>query len=330
MPNKELELLLKKAISLQIEGLEGVGHAVPVQTLIKVLTRLQSSFNNYIEVGIQKNPDLAQGKEITPELVTLIQDKLQLLILKVQPGSVVMRMAPDMTNLQGYLFAKSAADWQAMVFESYKQEVVAPAYTPSFIDSIAEKYNPEERKKIYRPFFEAVGLGQEKVPYRINLVENTEKIKVIKTLELPEKKEQKLIIPSVRTPIKVEEEDGLVLARIKTTNGKPHVSNIYSVVNQTFSSIPYPIERIAYKHKEYILSKKITGQMRKEENVFFLEYKDLDIEVWGESHSQVLEAFGFAFNSLYRNFVTVKESELTPKAIILRGKLTQLVKEVRS
>jgi len=329
MPNTALEHLLKKAISLQIEGLEGVGHAIPVQTLIKILTRIQSSFNNYIEIGVSKNPELAQGKEITPALIALIQDKLQLLVLKVQPGSVVMRMSPDTNNLQGFLFAKTAAEWQATVFEEYKNEVVAPIYTPTFVDSIAEKYEPEERKRIYKPFFEAVGLGQEKVPYRINLIDNNSPgIKVLKTLVLPEKKEQKVIIPSVRIASKVEEVDGLVLAHIKTINGKPHVSNIYSVVNETFSSIPYSLEIIRHKRKVYTLTKKITCHLRKEEEVFFIEYKELDIEVWGESHAVVLEAFGFAFDSLYRNFVLADEKELTPQSITLRRKLTQLIKGV--
>ena len=330
MPDNSLDQLLKKAISLQIEGLEGVGHSISVQTLIEILTQIQRSFNNYIEIGVSKNPELAKGKDITPELIALIQEKLQLLVLKVQPGSVVVRMSPDTTNLQGLIFTAPAVEWQSTVFDKYKTEVISPAYTPSFIDDISDKYNPEERTRIYKPFFKAVGLGQEKTSYRINLIDNdyaSAKINVIKTLSLPEKKDQKAIIPNVRPVSKVEEMDGLVLARIKTTNGKSHVTNIYSV-NETFTSIPYSLETIRYKHRAYTLTKKIVCQLRKEEETFFLEYKDLDIEVWGSNLGGVVEACGFAFDSLYRNFVKVKEEELSPQAIVFRHKLAQLVKGV--
>ena len=76
------------------------------------------------------------------------------------------------------------------------------------------------------------------------------------------------------------------------------------------------------------MKEKLECNVQFEDNLYFIENENLDLTVWAETREEVEKAFNFEFYSLYLNYALESDDMLTPKAILLKGKILSLIETV--
>lgn len=102
------------------------------------------------------------------------------------------------------------------------------------------------------------------------------------------------------------------------------LANLYSGGN-----VKIYTKYIEYENLVFILKKELIFLMRPESDCIICYNKFLNINIHGDTHSKAIEAAYFSFYSLYMNYYLETDKNLTYKAIELKRKLQDSIKEVR-
>jgi hypothetical protein len=253
--------------------------------------------------------------------------RLELLIVHVKEGSVGLSMVPDSSNITPSLFSKSTVDWHKNIFTDYKRDVVLPDYSMADVQRLSGKFTPEERKKIYMPYFAAVGGDEKKPVCRVNLYD-LDTNRDVKILSAPDKKIRKVLTPQIKTVKTTEEVDGIFLGHIKKDGTETKVSDVYCIIDP-IAAVPIRIPSVSCGKNTYLFSTPITAHIRQEQNTWFIAFEPLSIEVWGETVKMAQDAFAYAIDSLYTNYVMEDINKLSPRAVELRTKLQAMISPVK-
>ena len=97
-------------------------------------------------------------------------------------------------------------------------------------------------------------------------------------------------------------------------NVKPKIEPSHIALNSIYT------DDIRYK-----LNESITFSISKEESDFIIRCEKFDITVWGETEDEAKEAFGFAFDALYKCYALESDENLTAGAIELKKSLLSIV-----
>ena len=95
---------------------------------------------------------------------------------------------------------------------------------------------------------------------------------------------------------------------------KPKIESSHIALNSIYT------DDIRYK-----LNESITYSISKEESDFIIRCEKFDITVWGETEDEAKEAFGFAFDALYKCYALESDENLTAGAIELKKSLLSIV-----
>jgi len=88
----------------------------------------------------------------------------------------------------------------------------------------------------------------------------------------------------------------------------------------------FKINSIVFEDKEYIFTKSLKCEIKKDHNDFIVMCKKLDIFAYGENKHDAIEAFNFSVFSLCENYIKEDEVNLTRDVIKLKNKLRKLIK----
>jgi len=90
------------------------------------------------------------------------------------------------------------------------------------------------------------------------------------------------------------------------------------------------VTKIKIDYFTYYLRKKLKCSIgyNAKENFYFIENEEFNILVFGNDKLEVIKDFAKMFDSLYKNFVVVADDKLSPKAIKLKTKLIELIKQI--
>jgi len=325
-----IEKLKDIAFRIHIESLKTVGHATKINTVIKVLSDIYKSYNNYLEIEFLKNDDFKNVYNTNKKILDTIKEELDLLIVDLNFNSFEAALAPDITELQSPIFKDEVLEWKKETFENYKYLIIQGDFDNSnYLHKIAKKYNDEERYKIYQPFFSSIGDGKE---YKLNIKDKEHQI--IKTIIQPEKTKIDFYIPKVTA----EKEEPVystaqVFVKLRKEGDKPKltkrtVKKILYYEELEHETYPFKPDIIKCNDKIFVLNKKLECQVDFEDDNYIIKNDELDIIVWGQTREEVEDAFEFSFYSLYLNYCLEIDDRLSDEAKELKSKLNTIIKNV--
>ncbi len=328
-----LNKLKEIALRFQIDPLQTIGHAAKVNTVLKVLSDINRSYYNYLEIEFLKNPSFKKAFDKNAKILDAVKEDLDLLIVDVKFSSFETALAPNILDNQTSIFHNEVKEWKSETFQSYKDDIILADYSNiKHQKKIIERYTEEERVKIFQPFFNSLGDGKS---YKINIKGEDGKTK--KILNPPVKDKLFIYIPKI-TPIQEElpeEKNYIVYAKIRKDGkgenvnfNKKSIKKVHYMEELSYDIYPYKPNLLQYANLIFILNTKMDCVVLYEENTYVIECPELDIVVWGESREKVEEAFEFSFYSLYLNFYSEQDKKLSKDAIILKKKLKSLIKSV--
>lgn len=149
-----IEKLKDIAFRIHIEPLKTVENATKVETVIKVLSDIYTSYNNYLEIEFAKNETFRKALESNNKVFATIKEDLALLVVDLNFGSFEAALAPDLLNQQTEMFSNEVLDWKKETFNEYKEDIIFGDFeNVHFIKKVTEKYNDIERENFQTSFF---------------------------------------------------------------------------------------------------------------------------------------------------------------------------------
>ncbi len=325
-----IDKLIDIAFRVHIEPLTTVQHAAKVETVIKVLSNIIKSYDNYLAIEFLKNEDFKKAYKSNNKVLDSIKEQLDLLIVDLNFGSFEAALAPNLAEIQSPIFKNEVLDWKRETFENYKGLVVLGDFNDStYLKNISKRYTDEERYRIYKPFFTSVGTGKD---YKLNITNKEHK--VIKSIKQPEKSKIDFYIPKIaKDKQEPEYNTAQVFVRIRKNGDKPsltkrNVKEILYYEELEHETYPYKPDIIKFENKIFVLSDRLECEVEYEDNSYIIKNKELDIIVWGETREEVEEAFSFSFYSMYINYFLEKDDRLSEEAKELKNKLSSIIKNV--
>lgn len=325
-----LEKLTKKAFRIHIEPFKTVDHAAKVETVIKVLSDITQSYNNYLEIEFFKKPDFVKAFEANKNVLETIKEELSLLIVDLQFGSFEAALAPNLTEPFSPIFKNEVLEWKQEIFEDYKEYFIEADYNDiAYVTKIAKRYTEDERARIYKPLFSSIGDRKE---YQLNIKNSNRK--VVRTLSQPatnkeffipkvvQEKPQEPIYSTVQVYAKVKKQGDTFDINKRTLK---EILYLQELEHETY---PFNPDIIRFEGKIYVLNKKLNCTVEFEDKHYIISNDELDVLVWGDTRKEAEEAFSFNFYSLYHNYYLEKDENLSAEAIELKANLKKLIKSV--
>lgn len=327
-----LDDLRKIALRFQIDPENNIGHAAKVENVISVLANLNKSYKSFIKIELSKDDKYQKVFKNKKKIYEKFLRELELLIVDVKFDSFNSAIAPNIVSNQVPMFKDNTFIWKTTKFSEYKDFIVGGNYDdPEYINLISQKYTINERAEIFTPIFKSIDSNNN---YCVNLLsfEN----KPIKKLLKPKQEKIKYYIENQKQEVQPEEKIINTFLKIKPNKDgtfdikKSNVKEVLFVEELAHDTYPFQPDTIRFLDKLYILNAKLDCDVEFVENQYIIKNEKLDICVWGESRTEVEEAFSFAFCSLYNNFAQEIDNNLTEEAIILKNELKKIVKKVIS
>ena len=315
------------AFRIHIEPLKTVEHATKVETVIKVLSDIYESYNNYLEIEFKKNNEFLKAYERNNKVLDNIKNELSLLVVDLNFSSFEAALAPDILELQSPIFNNEIMEWKRDTYTDYKDVIINGNYEDSsYLYKVSERYNDYERSKIFKPLFSSFGNGKE---YKLNIKDSNHKI--IKTLVQPEATKNFYIPKSTKEKQNIMENETFQVFAKAIKDGdklKLKANNILYYEKLEHDTYPFKPDIIKYENLIFILNKNLECKVEFEDESYIISNSELDIIVWGETRKDAEEAFYFSFYSLYLNFYLETDLNLSEEAKLLKNKLKEIIKSV--
>ncbi|MDP3432659.1 MAG: hypothetical protein Q8T04_06810 [Bacteroidota bacterium] len=325
-----IEKLKDIAFRIHIDPLKTVEHAAKVETVIKVLSDIYQSYNNYLEIEFLRNEEFRKVFESNKKVLDTIKEELSLLVVDLNFSSFEAALAPNIIELQSPIFKNEVLEWKRETYDKYKNSIISGDFdNPNYLLKIVKRYNDEERVKIFKPLFSSFGDGKE---YRINIKDKNHKI--LKTLIQPEKNKEffipKISVEKIDLP---EYSTVQVFAKIRKQGDKfnlnqRNLKEILYLEELEHDTYPFKPDLIKFQNIIFVLSKNLECIVEFEDDNYIIKNEELDLIVWGETRKEVEDAFNFSFYSLYTNYFLEDDSKLSDGAIRLKNGLKTIIKSV--
>lgn len=304
MENKNLNLLRDIAFDVTIDPNNPL-HAASAEDVIKVLNAYISSYKSFLAIKLKAENHSA---EVIKETV----DNTKLLVVNTDFSSYHSSLAPY----------NSKTEVVIPVFEDYKEDILdADMHSYAAMLKLRDQFSKDELHAIYGPIFSAVS-GDYSLKVKANHSEKrvTRPLKDYETYFRPVKLKKK----------EIEDDKKLynVVFESKDINSFSTKNIIYSEVLD-HATYPYTPDRFLVENKLIILNDTIIADVSFVDDLYFITYSDLNIEVWGETRKDAQDAFDFTFYSLFLNYAEEDDSNLTDDAIQLKNKIITMIRTVK-
>ena len=322
-----IEQLKDIAFRIYINPLNTVEHAAKLDTVIKVLSDIRESYNNYLEIEFLRNENFKKIYDEDKKVLERIKANLGLLVVDLKYSSFEAALAPNFKDFNLSLFDDEVNNWKQDVYCGYKDNIISGDYdNEKYLQQIAKKYNEKERSKIFKPLFNSFSDGKEyevilkdKNNNQIKILQQSEKSKLFYVSKPEKSKSQDTDYNIVQLFAKVRKDD---------KNYKVNLRNILYSEKLEHDTYPFKPDLIKYQNKIFVLNKNLDCVVEFEEGNYFIKNNELDIIVWGETRKEVEEAFSFSFYSIYLNYYDEEDTKLSDESILFKKELRKLIKKV--
>ena len=93
-------------------------------------------------------------------------------------------------------------------------------------------------------------------------------------------------------------------------------------------SIPLPVSTVPFYRTDLVFKKTKTFQIKEDGGFYVIRCKSLGIDVYSKKLSNIREELEEAIRSNWREYALADDSELSPKAILLKRKLLHTLDEI--
>lgn len=323
-----IDKLRDKAFRFQIDPEKTVGHAARISSVINVLTNINLSFQNFLEVEFFKNDEFVKAYDQNHKVLDSLKEDLELLIVDLKFSSFEAAAVPNIISLPS-LFNDKVNAWKVETYEDYKDNILHGNFdSPHYLRKVSERYNEVERNSIFKPLFSSVSDDK---PYKLNLITKSETI----TFKQPNKSLYGFYISKIEKPISIEPEYKTVQFYAKVKKGekgfelaKKNIKQVYYFEELEHETYPYKPSTLAFESSIYILNKRLDCHVEFEDDMYVIQNSEFDITVWGETREEAEYSIGFTFHSLYQNFALENDDKLSEEAKLLKNNLLNIVKKV--
>ncbi len=319
-----LDNLRKISFYIKIDPVDTIGHAAYLDTVSRVLSAINRSYMNYFSIEYSKNKCFSADNTIIEAFLR----QIRLLVVDLNFDSMQSALAPGLMNLEDEMFADqngSLDQWKMTKYNDFKYVILSGDYSqPNYIKMIGDRYTPKERSEIFHPLFIACGDSNE---YYLKF--KREPSEDFKRLIVPDNK-IKLFYEKDLNKKKKDNTYNFGVFEVKYKSDSASDKNRILKNGKILKQRDIGMDSIRVERVEYILNSVLYSKINYKDNSIFLNNNEFDIIVWGDSIEKAREALCFAFHSLYVNYALEEDINLTPKAIELKQKLLNLVKNVKT
>ncbi|HEX2868296.1 MAG TPA: hypothetical protein VHO03_14720 [Ignavibacteriales bacterium] len=161
------------SFNIHLESLDPTVGVIEFDILLRVFSKLKSSFRSFIEIEFMKNETFRSLYCRKPAILEAFKKESELMVLSMDIDSLQASIAPDLTQHEETLFEHEILCWKREKFNAYKEDVIYLNYhEASSVKRIVMKYNTAERIKIYKPVFDVIAYDKN---YRISLLDTSGK-----------------------------------------------------------------------------------------------------------------------------------------------------------
>ena len=323
MESPELVHLREIALTVKLDPIGNIAHAASVSDVIQVLSGVKESYRNFLKIALSKR--FPNNENIDSEVNNFV-DNTELLIVDTKFSSYQNSIAPNVQDNVYSLFGNSKEfTTSEQIFDDYKDEIIySDVNNYQNLQALKNKYTAAERQMIFEPLFKASSNKN----YNVYVWQgNKERRKIIK----PRTEYQVYFKAPKKVKTEIAEKYYQFYAKVSDSGDLINKNSIKDIVyyealeHQTY---PFKPEVLNYGKYVFKLKEKLECNVQFEDNLYFIENENLDLTVWAETREEVEKAFNFEFYSLYLNYALESDDMLTPKAILLKGKILSLIETV--
>jgi hypothetical protein len=330
--NNLIKKLLNYSINIQIKPEKNFSDLASLKTVISVLSNLRNSFRNFLKIEFIKQEKFRSIHDKDEEKLDKLIKEMELLIVDSKIGSYQTSIAPNLEDINYSLFDNDLLDWKKDKYNTYRNKIIFADFNDDhFIEEISKKYTPHERKNIFNPIFNAIADGKD---YKINLLDS-DREKIVRTLQPLSENIILQITPHIEKAQELKEKNYIAYLRLSTKGDKvelkkTNIKKIYDIEELMHDTFPLKTDTIKHEQSVFVLKEKITCEVIFSDNLYYIKFEPLEIDVWGQTREEAQEAFNFTFHSLYENFVLEKDKNLSPKAQSLKLKIMDMIKTIHN
>lgn len=324
---KMLDELRELAFKFQIDPEKTVGHAASMTSVISVLTNINESFQNFLEVEFFKNKEFVKAFNKNEKVLEILKEDLELLLVDLKFGSFEASAVPNITS-KPFMFNDTLQNWKKNTFIDYKENILNGDFEDStFLKNVINKYSENERSQIFKPLFSTISQN-----YKLNLIGSNSK----KVFRQPSKEFYDFYVPKttkIKEPKSSDYKTVQFYARIRKNEdgfnlSKKNIKQVYYFEELEHETYPFKPNSIVFETTAYTLYKRLDCKVDFEDDLYVIQNTDFDITVWGQSREEVEYSFAFTFHSLYQNFGIENDSKLSEESKQLKQNLLKTVKKV--
>lgn len=288
-----LGLLKNNSINIKLEEKGNkYGGAFSLSSMVDFCKSLQDSYKNFAAVQLARTIKQEDVKDFD-KLVTKFRNEVTLLGADTKFSSFGISVSEDRGLMTPFdVHTSEFKQMRKNLFSNFKEEVLLPNYEDAtFQEMIVDKYNDEERNKIYGTILKSLNKN-----YRISITDQTfeKKLKEFKPASL---KVQHTLVPKILIDSFLIESDINLLKKIEQVIGnKRTVISNEKITNFTlskeFSELSWDKRRIYFNYPH-------TVQMIFEDNLFRIEDTVYGFVVKGLDFDSVVRSYATKFISEY-------------------------------
>lgn len=324
-----IDKLREDSIYIKLQSDKKFGGAIDINSLIKALNSLNQSYKKFLEIELSKSPDVRNITKTGKKELHDFIDESELLIVDLDFASFGAAISPNTATTQNYSNIKNSISLKKEAFNTYKNDVLGFNYNDNqFIKRITDKYTPEERNEIYKPIVDNLIYSKK---FRLYHGTDKKKLKIVPSTLKHGIVEKLIYKPSSKKVLSTNDENMYIMY---VTSGyendlfgkKPKFSKVLATTKLDKAVYPYQLNEIRVNNLVLQFKNRLSAEVSFEDEMFFITYPDLNIEVWGDSREEAEEAFNFALQSIVRNIYYEKDENLTERATQLKEHLNELFK----
>ncbi|RYE30365.1 MAG: hypothetical protein EOP42_12330 [Sphingobacteriaceae bacterium] len=327
MEEQYINRLRDNSVYIKLEANSSVGGAIDINSLTQVLNSLNQSYKKFLEIELSKNPDV-KTQNNKKEFEQFLIDS-ELLIVDLDFASFGAAISPNTLTAKSYHTIKNSLEVKKQSFNNYKEDVLQFNYSDEkFVERITNKYTLEERNDIYKPIIDNLVNSSK---FKFYHGANKQQLKKVPS-QLKGPVIEKLIstVPSKKIELKKEEVMYVMYVtssdEVDLFGKKPKFSRVLATTKLDKPIYPYQLNELKYDSSILKFKDTLSAIVSFEDDMFFITYPDLNIEVWGDDRNEAEEAFNFALQSFVKNIFFEKDENLTDRAIRLKNHFNSILK----
>jgi len=252
---------------------------VTLNQLSNFVNLFLKSYTSYSEVEFKKNFTSRYGDQsILDKTFNKIKKPTELIMTSAKAASFEIGLAIDKTMLGGEISDRELKRWGKNIFSNYRANVIEIDYeNEEILEDINEKYDYDQRQKIYKPFFDLINNNETQVSFG-------EKRDILKPIKSVKKDKVERILPRIET----EETKGFEIVKyvVKQEIGKKTTrltdENTLFSEKETEDKVkfdPSDYMNLNEEIKKFLENIEFSIKMEGKMHTLFLTFKKLRIEV---------------------------------------------------